>query len=259
MNVFNLKHLSRAGVFAAAILLPLLAGIGSAGCTRLDGVSLPKPYDALGQVRLMEGILDEQPGYQLLMGEPFENLRPWTSRAASSSLSDIRYIFRVPKGKAYAEERRIIEERRIGDYRFERSLFVHTSIELPGRQQFWFHPKEKIPLQGQLFLASFWVHSNMYLHRLVLLFRNADGREIRVPAGRLTWHGWRRLTVKLPRALYRRGRSEGRQYEHFFTGMLLISHPRQPAGDVALMFDNMLILSDMHEFRFPGTEYRDAW
>jgi hypothetical protein len=146
-----------------------------------------------------------------------------------------------------------------GEVNFERSLFIHSSFRLPGKEQYWLKASRPLLIQGQLLRASLWIHSNMYKHSLSLLFRNADGRTVKAPVGNLLWHGWRRLDIALPAELYRRGRLADRRYAHYFSGILIESHPLAEAGDFAIMLDNFLVLSDIKEFEYPGYEQADIW
>lgn len=253
---------SRAGIFrfiplfAFPALLLLVSAHG--GCSRLDGVPMPKPYDALGQVKLLDWILSEKPrSYRLLLADSFENIRPWRPRAASTQLSDVRFVYKTPVGRAFEREKLIIDG--FTKTNHEQSLFIHTSFDVPGRQVYWLRPDIEVRLPGKLFRASLWVHSNSYLHRLVLLFENANGKEVRVSAGSLYWKGWRRLDLQLPQSLFKRGRRAKNRYLHKFTGFLIISHPRADPGDVALLLDNLIVLTDIREFRYPGVEYSDNW
>ena len=224
----------------------------------LHAVPVAAPNDAAGQVQLLDWLLSSEGGrYSLLVAEPFENTRPWRPRAASNPLATVSYVFRTPEGPAFEREKALVEAHATSDFR--QSLFIHTSFEIPGRESFWVQPAEPIRLQGQLLRCTLWVHSNGYLHSLSLLFKNADGREVRVHAGSLHWTGWRRLDLQLPRSLFRRGRRATNRYQHELTGLLITSHPLAEPGDVALMLDQLLIVADTSEFRYPGFEQRDGW
>ncbi len=232
----------------------------TAACLQVNAAELPKPYDALGQVNLLDGLLSEKPDrYRLLVVDTFENLHPYAPRANSTELSDVRFVFKTPDDPAFLVERELIEGWSNEEPGFERSLMIHTSFTVPGRQSYWLRPTVPVRLRGQLVRGSIWVHSNTYRHRLFLLFENADGLEIKLPIANLHWNGWRRLSFTLPAELYRRGRRADNQYDHLFTGFLIQSHPLGAAGSVAIMLDNLLILSDWVEFQYPGYEYSDQW
>ncbi len=242
-------------------LLLLLVGCLAAGAWRAPFArTLPAPYDAAGQVQLLEEILREYPlRYEIQAIDLFEEDRPYAPRANSTMLSDVRRIFRAPEGAAFEREAALLRARLGESVRFERALFLHSSFELPGRQSYWLQPAEPILVRGKALRASLWVHSDMYRHRLWLLFRTASGRDVRADAGPLLWRGWRRLDVALPAELQRRGRRQERPYDHHFTGFLIESSPHSDAGDFALMLDDVLVLTDLEELRYPGTELLDAW
>ena len=243
----------RPGALRAALAVALITSVPG-----LRSVPRPAANDEIGQVQLLDWLLSSEGGrYSLLVPEPFEGQRPWSARAASNPLSSLNYVFRTPEGPAFEREKALVEAHTTSEFR--QSLFVHTSFEIPGRESFWFRPAEPIILVGQLLRLSMWVHSNGYLHSLSLLFRNADGHEVRVHAGSLHWAGWRRLDLQLPPALFRRGRRATHRYRHELTGLLITSHPLAKPGDVALMFDQLLIVADTSEFRYPGFEQTDSW
>lgn len=247
-------------VGACALVVSLLAGAGALLRAPLGAAELPKPYDALGQVNLLDGILSEQPTrYRLLVVDTFENQRPYRPWANSTQLSDVRYIFKTPDSKAFLLEQELVRGWYDGEPAFEQALMVHTSFTLPGRQSYRLLPGEPVTLRGQLFRGSVWVHSHTYRHSLSLVFENADGREVIVPLANLHWDGWRRLSFTLPVELFRRGRRADNRYNHKFTGILIKSHPLGEAGPVAIMLDNLLIVADVQEFQYPGYEYLDKW
>lgn len=240
----------------AIALLLLLLLTSSTG--DLTAAPRARPYDALGQVKLLERLLVEGGDrYRLIIIDPFENTRPWTTRAPSTQLSDIRHLYKTPTGKAFRRESDLIN--RLQEIDSGQSLFVHTSFTDPGRQSYTILPARKIMIRGRLFRASLWVHSQMYLHRLELIFENSSGKTVRVSAGNLYWHGWRRVEIPLPPSLFKRGSIAERFYRHEFKGFRIISHPLAPPGDLALLFDNLLILSDDSEYQYPGNEYSDSW
>lgn len=229
----------------------------------LQAREYPAPYDAAGQVEVLDRLIETTGGrYRLWPTDLFEEQRLYRPRGNSTMLSDVRFLFKTPDQPAFRREAEVIRSRlRSPDgntgpdpLRFERSLFVHTSFEIPGRQSYRLEAAEPVVVRGQLYRASLWVHSRMYRHSLSLLFRNADGREVRAPLGPLLWHGWRRLEVQLPPELYRRGRNLERRYRHEFLGFVIKSHPKSQPGDVALLFDNLLIVSDIQELAYPGAE-----
>ncbi len=228
--------------------------------TPLEGRELTFPRDTAGKVRFLGKLMEQEKGrYRLYLAESFENGTPWSPRASSSPLNDLRFLPRIPDTPPFLREKEILERYAEGTHSFRRSLFVHTSFEIPGRQNYWIRPLRPLPLRGRLARVSLWVHSQMYPHSLTLLFKNASGQEVRVEMGHLAWKGWRRLERALPPSLFIRGRIPDRFYTHKLTGILIESSPRSDPGDMALFLDNLVVLSDISEFRYDGFEIEDNW
>lgn len=244
----------------AALILVLTALFAALRCLPIHALERVPRYDPQGQLRVLDELLAMKPEhYRLTLIDSFERMRPYRARAASNSHSDIYFVHRIPPGRAFRTERNLIHGWTTGDTTFEQSLLIHTTVEIPGEQNFHIIPQENVMISGQPFRASLWVHSNMYRHKLILLFENADGQEVRVTAGRLDWNGWRRLDIRLPEELYRRGRGPGRLFGGKFTGFLIETSPHSEAGDMAVMLDNFLVVTDILALQYPGSEIMDTW
>ncbi len=221
---------------------------------------LPAPYDAQGRVEVLDQLIESYAGrYRLYPVDLFENRRVYEPKMNSTMLSDVRYIYQRPDEAAFARELEVVTKHANTNAVGEQTLFVHTSFEVPGRQHYRLEVSEPVMIPGRLFRASLWVRSSMYRDKLELLFETAEGKEVRVPAGDLLWHGWRRLDLTLPVSLQKMQRNVERRREHRFVGLLIRSHPKSKPGDVALSFDNLLIVSDLVDLRYPGGEYADTW
>lgn len=240
-------------------LLFLLLLTLSGGAASLSSNTYPPPYDAKGGVAAWEALLTEQGDrYNLTVLEPFESLRQYRPYAPSTELAETRYVYQIPDDPAFT-----IEHRLVGAYSEidsdSQSLLVQCSFTTPGRQHFEIRPAEPLRIYGQPFRLSLWVHSQGYPHRLEFMFRNADGRPVRVDAGSLNWKGWRRLDLTLPAELNRPGKRIAHRFGAQLEGIVIRSHPSTEPGAVALMLDHLLILTDLQMVRRPGGEIIDRW
>lgn len=227
----------------------------------LIGVSaeIPRPYDPDGQVRLFQRILETKPErYRAHLLESFEGERMYEPRAATNQLSDIRFLEKTPTIGAFNAEVDLLRSRNI-DASSKKSLFLNFGFQFPGRDHFWLRPTEPVGIVGQPFRISLWVHSKRYLHNLTLLFENSNGKEVRLSAGRLDWDGWRRIDLQAPANLSDRGRRLERRHTAKFTGFLIDSSPLEESGTVCIMIDNLVVISDMTDLMFPGSEIPDSW
>ena len=121
---FFVKHL----VFLAA--LPLLA----------EGY----PTTPAEQLRVLDGLLDRFKGrYEWLLIESFESNRPYSLHAPSTPLSDIRYLRKTPDLPVFTQENALLTKH-TGEDKFQRSLFLHTSFETPGKEHSFLTPQERM-------------------------------------------------------------------------------------------------------------------
>lgn len=218
------------------------------------------PSDPEGQIKRWDGLLALKPtNYDLAVVDMFEGAIPYQSRAATAALEDVRFLYRKPDDKAYRQEMDMVSGWASGEVGFEKSLFLHTSFQLPGRQHYHLRPERPVRIDGQLIRASIWIHSSASRHAFSLVFKSVRGREVRVPVTYLNYHGWKRHDVALPVELYHRSQRADNRYAHYFTGFLIESHPLADSGDFAIMLDNFLVLSDIKEFAYPGYEQADVW
>ena len=225
----------------------------------LRAAEFPEPHDMEGQVRFLDEFLTQfKDSFQLHLVDSFEQELLYSPRANSTDLSDIRFLFKTPDKNAFEMEKNIIQKHIKKEISFERSLFIHTSFNLSG-QHFQLLSHRPVALTGQLFRASLWVHSNHTYNTLSLLFNNAEGREIEVNLGRMNWFGWRRIDVRLPASLYRRGRNFQTRYRHSFKGFVIRSPTGRDPENASILIDHLLVLSNVKELSYPGAEILDNW
>lgn len=232
-----------------------LAGLTGIPPALLSAAEVPGPLDFSGRVEILSRLMGGSAGrYRATVIDDFEGERLWRPHAASAQLDTLEFLKMKPEHPAFLEEAELC---RVGGD--EKSLFLHFAFQTPGKDQFFIRPVKPIALAAQPVRISFWVKSNRYLHTLSLVLKNANGLEVRVPAGRLDFRGWRRIELELPVEMHERGRRLERRYSSQFLGILVESNAREPAGQAALSIDQMILLSDYADFRYPGAEIQDTW
>lgn len=242
------------------ILATLFAGILCLPGKQIGSISPESKKDAREQIRLLEGMLEEMPRRMELQAiDLFESKRDYYTRAPSTDLSIIEYAYRSPDGPEFLEEIQILNQRVQPDVTYHRCLLVHTSFDVPGKQIYQVLLRNPVPLEGELFRLSLWVHAQNQKHSLSALFLDPRGREVEVPLGALVWEGWKRITVNLPAAQFRKGKDHRIRAGGQFKGFLIRSHPHEQDGPVSVMIDNLLVLKDMRKLRYPGAEIEDSW
>lgn len=240
-------------LFLAALLLTV-----DQFTLRLEAAPVPKADNELERVLVLKDILSKhQNEYILYAAEPFENIRLWKSYASSTPLDDLRYLNKTPDSRAFSIESAL--KTLPPQEKSAKSLFLQISFESPGKQVYQIQPKDPILIKGRLSALSLWVHSNRYRHSMTLLFRNASEKIIRIEAGNLNWFGWKRLYIPVNTRNFGPNKNQAGKFEHQLIGILIRSHKKEDPGSVSLMLDNLLILSDIREMRYPGSEHQDSW
>lgn len=219
---------------------------------------LPDPEDAEGMIRFWTGLFRELPErYSLTVIDAFEQKTLYFARGNSADHSDVRFLFRKPDRPGYSEEAEMIQNFSRSGFSDERSLFIHTSFNIPG-QHFNLYADRPIPVTGRPVRVSLWVHSNLTKNSLSLLFTDSHGKLKEVPVRTLYWKGWKRLDVALPRELYD-PKLHAQKSRLSFRGFIVRSPSGSEAKSVSLMIDNLLVLTDIRGIQYPGGEFLDEW
>tara|TARA_Y100001937_G_scaffold122287_2_gene182642 strand:+ start:190470 stop:191387 length:918 start_codon:yes stop_codon:yes gene_type:complete len=226
----------------------------------ISAISPESKREAQDQIRLLSGILEEMPERMRLESiDMFESERDYYTRAPSTDLSIIDYVYRSPDGAEFLEEMELLKSKVDPEASYHRSLMIHTSFDVPGKQLYQVLLRHPVPLEGELIRLSLWVHGQDQKHSLSALFLDPRGKEVEVPLGALAFKGWKRITVNLPAGQFRRGRDMRIRPGGKFRGFLIRSHPQEEAGPVSIMVDNVLVLKDMRKLMYPGAEIQDTW
>ena len=228
---------------------------------------IPPPIPELrGSPEFFRQALGEQDSpYLLLEGDLFEEegKEEYFPHAPSNILCDIRYISKTASqeeafARDFAKEKRIVREHLGSKKGFRSSLFVQTAFTDPGKQSLVLKRRRPVFLEGKLLRASFWVHSQNYPHRLVLLFKNSRGKLVPLKGIRLFWRGWKQVNLNLELSgLEADKRRNSPRYRPSFIGFRILSAPNSKADSIALLFDNLLFLSSQRGRRYPGSEIED--
>jgi len=224
----------------------------------LLGAPRPQALDPESRINHWSQLLIEQREiYRVYPVALFEDQPHLKVISPATPLAVVKTVYKRAIEAAFNKETELIN--RFYPSSSRRSLFVHTSFEIPGQQNFQVEFKEPLKLKGRLLAVSLWVYSNDYPHRLVLLFNNQAGKKIEISAGNLNWLGWRRLEIRLPTHFFNPPRKISTAEGHSLIGFRIVSHPRSSAGDVSIMLDNILAFADRRTNSYPGAEFSDEW
>ncbi len=221
-------------------------------------------YNPSKDLELFTNALKEKNNqYRLLKGAFFEKMPEYIAHAPSNMLVDIRYISKTPASGAskalFLRESEMIKMYLDKKVSFKKSLFIQNAFQTPRTEQLYLKTRKAIFLRARLLSASLWVHSQNYPHHLILVFQNSRNKRVEVSAGKLNWHGWRRLHIKLPQVHFPMGRLVRSDSQHQFLGFKIKAGSYFKNGNFSIILDNFLILGDMKELNYPGAEIEDVW
>jgi hypothetical protein len=123
-------------------------------------------------------------------------------------------------------------------------LGVKTSFLRKGENWFEVYPEKdgkayEIPLIGNVAQVDFWVWGAKYLYFIDLLIRDADGRVYTLPAGQLTFDGWKNVIVPIPTYIRQRSRLRSGPKTISFVGFRIRTDPNEYVDDFNIFFDQL--------------------
>ena len=228
--------------------------------TVIQGQEQPDPKDTPGQIRIENALLDRfKKQYQLMDLESFEDKKPWQAYANSTMLSRIQFVRKFPTDPAYDLEKKMIHDHIHSAYSFDKSLSIHTSFDIPGEQNFKLSTAEPKGFYCVPRHVSLWVRSNDYKHTLYLEFINLHHKTYQQKVSQLDFNGWQRFKLNLPQSIFRLPKITDSHQKHKFRGFVIKSHPKESAGALNILIDNLLLFCHKQVLEYPGSQIKDKW
>jgi hypothetical protein len=114
----------------------------------------------------------------------------------------------------------------------------------------------EIPLKGTVRQIDFWVWGANYRYVLEVLVRDADGRVHILPAGNLSFYGWRNVVVNIPSWIIQRSRLRSGPESMNFVGFRVRSEPTEYVDNFVVYFDNLKYTTSVLSNIYDGYELR---
>jgi hypothetical protein len=134
-----------------------------------------------------------------------------------------------------------------------RVLGVRVDFYHRGVVSFAVHPTAPIPVAGLSKTISVWVAGRNFNHTLKVQLEDYFGRYMELTVGKLTFMGWKKLTVAVPPSItqtdYHFTYNDGIK----ITGFKVECDPLEAMGTYYLYFDDIRVVTDLF-----GEERRDA-
>lgn len=197
--------------------------------------------------------------YKLFAIDMFEEKQPWIAKVNSSMLSRVSYIKKIPDMPEFEQEKSLIKKYIGNKYSFKKSLSIHTSFDLPGEQNYYLYSTIQKQIIANPKQVSVWINSNNYKHTLYLEIETIQNKTYQLKIARLNFSGWKRFTANLPASVFKRPKSSSITQNHLFKGFVIKSHPRQKAGSLNILIDDLIVICDLQILQYPGSEIQDVW
>jgi hypothetical protein len=134
-----------------------------------------------------------------------------------------------------------------------RVLGVRVDFYHRGVISFAVHPTAPIPVAGISKTISVWVAGRNFNHTLKVLLEDYFGRHMELTVGKLTFMGWKKLTVAVPPSITQTDYHFTYKDGIKITGFKIECDPLEAMGTYYIYFDDIRVVTDLF-----GEERRDA-
>ncbi len=141
-----------------------------------------------------------------------------------------------------------------------RVLGVKVDFYHRGVVQFTVHPTAPIPVAGLSKTISVWIAGRNFNHTLKILIDDYFGRPMELTVGKLTFMGWKKLTVAVPPSITQTDYHFTYKDGIKITGFKIECDPLEAMGTYYLYFDDIRVVTDLFgEARRDSDDMTDGW
>lgn len=141
-----------------------------------------------------------------------------------------------------------------------RVLGVKVDFYHRGVISFTVHPTAPIPVAGISKTISVWIAGRNFNHTLKVLIDDYFGRPMELTVGKLTFMGWKRLTVAVPPSITQTDYHFAYKDGIKITGFKIECDPLEAMGTYYIYFDDIRVVTDLFgEDRRDVDDMTDGW
>ncbi len=141
-----------------------------------------------------------------------------------------------------------------------RVLGVKVDFYHRGVVSFSLHPTAPIPVPGISKTISVWVAGRNFNHTLKVLLEDYFGNAMELTVGRLTFMGWKKLTVAVPPSIVQTDYHFTYKDGIKITGFVIECDPMEAMGTYYLYLDDIRVVTDLFgEARRDADDMSDGW
>lgn len=141
-----------------------------------------------------------------------------------------------------------------------RVLGVKVDFYHRGVIAFSVHPTAPIPVAGISKTISVWVAGRNFNHTLKVLIEDYFGRPMELTVGKLTFMGWKKLTIAVPPSIVQTDYHFTYKDGIKITGFKVECDPMEAMGSFYLYLDDIRVVTDLFgEARRDADDMSDGW
>jgi hypothetical protein len=141
-----------------------------------------------------------------------------------------------------------------------RVLGVRVDFYHRGVVSFAVHPTAPIPVAGISKTVSIWIAGRNFNHTLKLLIDDYFGRPMELTVGKLTFMGWKKLTIAVPPTITQTDYHFTYKDGIKITGFKIECDPLEAMGTYYMYFDDIRVVTDLFgEDRRDLDDMTDGW
>lgn len=116
----------------------------------------------------------------------------------------------------------------------------------------------EVPFKGIVQRFDLWVWGAGYYYDLEMIIRDSEGRTHVLPLGSLSFHGWKNLSVTVPRNIPQTSRYIGTKKHMSFVAFRIRTKPSERVDDFKIYFDQFKALTNVYVDSYDGYELGEA-
>ncbi len=141
-----------------------------------------------------------------------------------------------------------------------RVLGVRVDFYHRGVIDFSVHPTAPLPVAGISKTISVWVAGRNFNHTLKVLIEDYFGRPMELTLGKLTFMGWKKLTVAVPPSITQTDYHFAYKDGIKITGFKIECDPLEAMGTYYMYIDDIRVVTDLFgEARRDADDMTDGW
>jgi hypothetical protein len=142
----------------------------------------------------------------------------------------------------------------------KRVLGVRVDFYHRGVVSFSVHPTAPLPIAGVSKTVSLWIAGRNFNHTLKILIDDYFGRPMELTVGKLTFMGWKKLTVAVPPSITQTDYHFTYKDGIKITGFKIECDPLEAMGSYYMYFDDIRVVTDLFgEARRDTDDMTDGW